>query len=403
MTRVPEVAIAGIAKTAFGELFDKSFADLVIDAGLEAVADAGLTLDEIDAGWLGTAFAYTYSEEGNAGTSLAEALALYGRPVTRVANYCATGMDAVRQAALAVRSGECRFALVVGAEKMRDVNPRASLLGQHIERGHPLYAKGRTAPGIFGLIARRYGHVYGDPRAAMTQIAVKNHHNGTLNPKAHFRSELTPEQVVGAARVSGELRLFDCCPTTDGAAAVVLTTVDVARELGRDHVVLAACELTASTGYFTAQFDTRNDFLGFRATQAAAATAYRKTGITNPFQELDVVECHDCFTITEVINYEDLGLAEPGGGRELALSGETGLGGALPVNTSGGLQSCGHPIGASGVRMIVDVAQQLLGRSEPERQVPGAELGLAHALGGPGSVASVAIVARPGRLATNPD
>jgi acetyl-CoA C-acetyltransferase len=394
----PEIAIVGMGKTAFGEHFDRSYSDLVIDAALEAVEGAGLTLDDIDAGWLGTAFAYTYSEEGNAGTSLAEPLALYGRPVTRVSNYCATGMDALRQAALAVQSGATRTALVVGAEKMRDVGPRASLLGQHIERGHAVYAKGRTAPGIFGPIAQRYTYVHGDPREAMTAVAIKNHHYGALNPKAHFRSELTKDQIERAAPVSGQLRLFDCCPTTDGAAAVVVTTTDVAKELGRDYVVLGACELAASTGYFTAPFDPDNDFLGFASTRTAAKSAYAKTGISRPFEELDVVECHDCFTITELINYEDLGLAEPGKGAVLALSGETGIGGRLPVNTSGGLQSCGHPIGASGVRMVIDVAEQILGRSDEARRVPDAELGLAHALGGPGSVASVAIVARPGRL-----
>jgi len=393
-----QVAIVGMGKTAFGEHFARSYADMVIDAATEAVDDANITLDNIDAAWLGTAFSYTYSEEGNAGTSLAEPLALWGRPVTRVANYCATGMDAVRQGAMAVAGGFSAYALVVGAEKMRDVAPRASLLGQHIERGHPIIAKGRTAPGIFGLIANRYAHDYGSPREAMTAVAVKNHRYGAINPKAHLRSVVEPGQVEGAAPVSGMIGLLDCCPTTDGAAAVVLTTVDRAKELGIEYTVLLACELAATQGYFTAQFDTGNDFLGFDSTRAAAAGAYRKTGITDPLTELDVIECHDCFTVTEVINYEDLGLAERGAGRGLALSGETGPGGTLPVNTSGGLQSCGHPIGASGVRMIIDVAEQLLVRCEPDRQVPNAELGLAHALGGPGSVAAVTIISRPERL-----
>jgi acetyl-CoA C-acetyltransferase len=318
--------------------------------------------------------------------------------VTRVANYCATGMDAVRHGAMAVAAGVAEFALVVGAEKMRDVAPRASLLGQHIERGHPVIAKGRTAPGIFGVIATRYAHEFVSPREAMTAVAVKNHHFGSLNPKAHLRSEIGSEQVERAAPVSGMIGLLDCCPTTDGAAAVVLTTEARAKELGVQYTVLAACELAATQGYFTAQFDTGNDFLGFDSTRTAAARAYRKVGVTDPLRELDVVECHDCFTITEVINYEDLGLAERGGGMRLVLDGETGPGGRLPVNTSGGLQSCGHPIGASGVRMVIDVAEQLLGRCEPGRQVDGSELGLAHALGGPGSVASVAVIARPERL-----
>lgn len=394
------VAIVGMGKTAFGEHFARSYSDLVVDAALDAVEGAGITLDDIDAAWLGTAFSYTYSEEGNAGTALAEPLALWGRPVTRVANYCATGMDAVRHGAMAVAAGMSEYALVVGAEKMRDVAPRASLLGQHIERGHPVIAKGRTAPGMFGVIATRYTHEFVSPREAMTAVAVKNHDYGALNPKAHLRGAVKAEQVERAAPVSGMIGLLDCCPTTDGAAALVLTTEDRARELGVEYTVLGACELAATQGYFTAQFDPGNDFLGFDSTRTAAAAAYRKVGVTDPLRELDVVECHDCFTITEMINYEDLGLAARGEGSRLVLDGVTGPGGALPVNTSGGLQSCGHPIGASGVRMVIDVAEQLLARCEPGRQVPNAELGLAHALGGPGSVASVAIVARPERLQT---
>ncbi|HEV8625701.1 MAG TPA: acetyl-CoA acetyltransferase [Acidimicrobiia bacterium] len=389
------VAVVGLGQTRFGENFDQSYADMVVDATFTALGDAGLRLDDIDAAWLGTAFSYTYSEEGNAGTALAEPLALYPRPVTRVANYCATGLDAIRQAAIAVAGGAAERALVVGAEKMRDVGPRASLLGQHIERGHPVYAKGRTAPGMFGLIATRYGHVHGDPRPGMTAVALKNHAYGAHNPNAHFRAEVSTDKVESAAPVSGAIRLLDCCPTTDGAAAVILTTVEAAEELGGAYVVIDACELAATTGYFSAQFDAANDFLGFEATRAAARAAYRRAGIADPWRELDVVECHDCFTITELINYEDLGLVERGGGVRLALSGETGPGGRLPVNPSGGLQSCGHPIGASGVRMVIDVAEQLLGRCEPQRQVPDARRGLAHALGGPGSVAAVAVLSRP--------
>jgi acetyl-CoA C-acetyltransferase len=389
------VAVVGLGKTRFGEMFAESYSDLVIDATFDALDDANLSLDNIDAAWLGTAFAYTYSEEGNAGTSLAEPLALYPRPVTRVANYCATGMDAVRQAATSVLAGQTEFALVVGAEKMRDVGPRESLLGQHIERGHPIYAKGRTAPGIFGLIATRYAAEFTDPRTAMTAVAVKNHRFGASNPKAHFRKRIAPETVESSAQVSGMLRLLDCCPTTDGAAAVILTTVDRAQSLGGEYTLLRSCELVATQGYFTAQFESANDFLGFSSTRIAAQRAYMTAGITDPKTQLDVVECHDCFTVTEIINYEDLGIATRGQGCKLVLDGQTDLGGSLPVNTSGGLQSCGHPIGASGVRMIIDVAEQLLARCEPSRQVQDAEVGLAHALGGPGSVATVAILSRP--------
>jgi acetyl-CoA C-acetyltransferase len=386
------VAIVGTGKVKFGENFGRSFGDMLAEATYEAYRDAGIGPRDVQAAWLGTAFAYTYSEEGNAGTSLAEPLGLYDRPVSRVANYCATGMDALRHAVMAIEAGEHDLVLVVGCEKMRDVGPRASLLAQHVERGHPVYAKGRTAPGIFGLIATRYDHVYGNVREAMTQVAVKNHHNGALNEYAHFRQELTAEQVESSVSVSGLLRLLDCCPTTDGAAALIVTTEDRAKSLRPDdYVLVQSIELAAATGYFSAQFDTRNEFVGFEATRQAARAAYRRAGIADPAREVDLAEVHDCFTVTEVINYEDLGFAERGKGVAFVLDGHSALDGRLPVNASGGLQSCGHPIGATGVRVVVDIADQLRGRAG-RRQVAKAGLGLAHTLGGPGSVAAVALL-----------
>lgn len=387
-----QVAIIGVGKTKFGENFDQRFADMVVDAAFQAYDDAGISPEEVDAGWLGTAFAYTYSDEGNAGTSLAEPLGLYPKPVSRVANYCATGMDAARHAAIAIAAGECDIALVVGAEKMRDVGPRQSLLAQHVERGHPIYAKGRTAPGMFGLIASRYKHVFTDPREAMTAVAIKNHYNGSLNPLAHFQKPLTADEVLKGPAISGVLRLLDCCPTTDGAAAMIMCSVEKAKTLRpRDYVVVQALELAATTGYFSAQYDTSNDFLGFSATRAAAQKAYATAGVRNPGEEVKVAEVHDCFTITEVINYEDLGFCEKGDGCRFVLDGRSNLDGATPVNPSGGLQSCGHPIGATGARVMVDIVEQIRGQAG-KRQVKDPTLGLAHTLGGPGSVSCVALL-----------
>jgi acetyl-CoA C-acetyltransferase len=391
----------GWGKTKFGENFAQSFGDIAAEAALVAYGSAGIGADDVEAAWLGTAFAYTYSEEGNAGTSLAEPLGLYGRPVSRVANYCASGMDAVRHAVSAVRAGDQELVLVVGAEKMRDVSPRASLLAQHIERGHPIYAKGRTAPGMFGLVANRYRHTYGSPREAMTQVAVKNHTQGVLNEHAHFRKRVMPEQVESSPPVSGMIRLLDCCPATDGAAALVITTEERARAMGRDdYVVIQSIELSAATGYFSAQFDPRNDFLGFMATRQAAARAYGRAGIIDPRREIGVAEVHDCFTITEIINGEDLGFVDPGKGAAFVLDGHSAPDGQLPVNPSGGLQSCGHPIGATGVRVMADVAAQISGQAGAW-QVRRPDVGIAHTLGGPGSVAAVAVLSgsdwRPSR------
>ncbi|PPA59830.1 thiolase family protein [Micromonospora chalcea] len=393
-----DVVAIGAASTKFGEFFDRGYADLVRDVVRAVTADAGITLADVDAAWLGTAFAYTYSDEGNAGTSLAEPIGMHGRPVTRVAAYCASGLDAIRQAVAALRAHTCDVALVVGAEKMRDVGPRGSLVMQHVNRGHPVLSKGRTAPGIFGLVAERYRAVYGDPRPAMTAVAMKNHAYGELNPRAHFRRAVSAEQVEAAPPLSGPIGLLDACPTTDGAAALVL--VRESDSHGRRAAAISGIAMSNDLGYFTANTSSRSDLLGFESTRSAAASAYEQAGVTRPFDEIDVVELHDCFTITEVVNYEDLGLCGKGEGRDLVLSGATGPGGALPVNTSGGLKACGHPIGATGVRMVVDVCDQVWGRAGV-RQVPGARTGLAHALGGPGSLACVAVVtdAGPARAA----
>lgn len=388
-TTADEVLIVGAASSRFGELFDRGYEDLVREAARGALADAGMTLEDVDAAWLGTAFSYTYSDQGNAGTSLAEPLGMRHRPVTRVAAYCASGLDAIRQASAALKAHTCDVALVVGAEKMRDVGPRGSLVMQHVDRGHPIVSKGRTAPGMFGLVAERYGVVYGDPREAMTAVAMKNHQYGALNERAHFQRTVTVEQVESAQRLSGPIGLLDACPTTDGAAAVVMMRREDAG--GRRGALIEGIAMSNDMGYFTAQYSARFDFLGFESTRNAAQFAYEQAGITDPFSSIDVAEVHDCFTITEVVNYEDLGFCGRGEGRDFVTQGVSGPGGALPVNTSGGLKACGHPIGATGVRMVVDVVDQVWGRAG-ERQVEGAKRGLAHALGGPGSLACVAVV-----------
>lgn len=387
------VAIIGASATKFTEHFNKSYSELVAESSLAALEMAGVGLEDIDAAWLGTCYAYEYGTEGNAGTSLAEALQLYGIPITRVANYCTTGLDAIRNAMFGVLSGQYKRVLVTGAEKMRDVPPRDSLVATHAENGHPIYSKGRTAPGMFGLMANRYFDVYGNAKKEMAMVSVKNHEFGSLNPRAHFTSKVSLDKVMSAPMVASPIGLLDCTPTSDGAASIVITTESEARKMTDQFIVISGMGLSVTSGYFTAQFNPDWDFLNFTSTQQAASQAYKQAGITNPFKQIDVAEVHDCFTITEIINYEDLGFCEKGKGTYLIREGETSLGGSLPVNTSGGLQSCGHPIGASGVRMVVDIVDQLLGKAG-ERQVENARTGLTHSLGGPGSVAGVSILER---------
>ena len=392
MSAAGNVAVIGCGMTRFGENFTSSYFDMIIDAAHDALADARLSLADVQAAWLGTCYPDDGGWEGNSGASLADPLGLAPRPVTRVANLCATGMDAVRNAAFAVAAGEFDLVLVVGAEKMRDVSARESLVAHHIEKTHPVLCKGRTAPGQFALLATRYLETHGLDRRVLAEVAVKNHANGALNPKAHFRRPVTVDEVLGAPRVSGPLGLLDCCPTTDGAAAVVLASIQRAERLGRPYAVIRGIGLGTHESQFSVPFRD-DDFLGFPATQAAAARAYAQAGIKDPRKEVDLVECHDCFTITEIVNYEDLGLAPRGEGWRLVRDGTTALKGPLPVNPSGGLKSLGHPIGATGVRMIGELYTQLTDRAGP-RQVPGARRGVAHTLGGPGVVSCVAVLER---------
>ena len=306
-----EVAIVGTATTRFGVLHDRGYLDLLAEAALGAIEDAGLETGAIEAAWLGTAEPTLAGLVGDAGTAVAEALGFGPRPVTRVANFCCTGMEAVRAAALDVAAGEHRLVLAVGAEKMRDVTSRGSLVARTANLTHPTLAKGRTAPGQFALLATRYMHVHEVGLEVLARVAVKNHEHATRNPKAHFRDPVTVQQVLRAPRVAEPLGVLDCTPTTDGAAAVVVAPVEWAERHARRYAVIRGFGVAVTDGYYSTFFHEDEDFLGFRSTRAAAGTAYRQAGITDPRAQLDVVECHDCFTITEIVNCEDLGLCAP--------------------------------------------------------------------------------------------
>ena len=388
-----KVAIIGTGIIKFGENFHQSLTDMVFEAVSQALADAKIESKQLQAAWLGCYEPMLYGFEGNSGTFVSDPLNLFPIPVTRVAAYCATGIEAVRNAALAVASGEYDLVLAIGAEKMREVPSRGSLVAQAVNRGHPVLAKGRTAPGMFALVATRYMKEYGATEEALAAVALKNHYHGSLNPRAHFQKEITAEQYQKQPKVAEPLGLFDCCPTTDGAAAVILTRADLAPKFTDAYTILRGIAYAVTAGYWNTQFDPSWSFTSFRSTREAAQVAYKMAGVTNPAKEINVAECHDCFTITEIVNYEDLGFAKPGEGWKFATGGVTKLGADLPVNTSGGLKSCGHPIGASGVRMIANIHDQLLGRAG-KMQVKGARMGLAHNLGGPGAVSAVAVLSQ---------
>ncbi len=391
-----EVAIVGSAATDFGVLHDRGYLDLLAEAARGAMTDAGLEQERIEAAWLGTAEPTLAGLVGDAGTAVTEAIGFAPRPVTRVSTFCCTGMEAVRAAAMAVAAGEHELVLAVGAEKMRDVTPRGSLVARTANLTHPTLAKGRTAPGQFALLANRYMHEYGYTTEDLAGVAVKNHAHAADNPIAHFKDPVTVEQVLAAPRVAEPLGVLDCTPTTDGAAAVILAPRAWAERHAEHYTLIEAISLAVGDGYYSGFYHAGfSDYLGFSVTREAAARAYAQAGIESPREQIDVVECHDCFTITELVNYEDLGLCERGEGGRLLAEGATTAGGDTPVNLSGGLQACGHPVGATGVRMIKEIADQAGGRAGP-RQVDDARRGVAHTLGGPGVASCVAVVGAAG-------
>ncbi len=388
-----KVAIIGMGCTKFGELWDKDSEDLMVDATTEALADAGIGLGDIDAAWLSTCF--DEIGVGKSAIPLARALKLPFLPVTRVENFCASGTEAFRAACYAVASGASRMALVVGVEKLKDTG-----YGGLPDFGVSLGTKNRllfpnmTAPGAFAMLATRYFDRYGLTREqgkkALAHVSVKSHKAAAMNPKAHLRREITTEQVLKAPVVADPLGLFDCCGVSDGGAAAIVTTPEIAKTLRKDAINVKALQVAVSSGE-ELMYD-RWDGTHIPTTRHAAKRAYAEAGIKNPREELDVLELHDCFSITEMVTYEDLGISPVGRAAEDVLDGFYDLGGKIPCQVDGGLKCFGHPIGASGLRMIYEVYKQLQEKSG-DRQVKNSHLGLTQNIGGfPSmSVCSVAI------------
>ena len=373
------VAIVGMGCSKFGERWDAGPEDLLVEACTEAFQDAGIESKDIEAAWLGTyVTAFT-------GQLLAQALKLEYIPISRVENMCATATDAFRNACFAVAAGVYDVVLVAGVEKLKDTG-YTGLAGSVILPNTNV-APPAPPPAQFALAATRYFHHYGiDPgqgRETMAKIAVKNHHNGSMHPKAHFQREITIEQALRAPMIAWPLGLFDCCGVSDGSAAAIITRPELAKNFRDDYLLVKGLGLAIGGKQGTLRDDF--DFVHFPETVAAAKQAYDEAGITNPRQQISMAEVHDCFTITELIIMEDLGFSPRGGASEDVDSGAFTLEGELPINTDGGLKCFGHPIGASGIRMMYEVYKQLQGKAGP-RQVKNADVGLIHNLGGtPGS------------------
>lgn len=367
-----KVAIIGMGCTRFGELWGQGPSDLVVEAVSEACDDAGVEVQDMEAAWVGTLFT------GMGGRTLSEPLKLQYIPVTRVENACGSGQEALRGAAYAVAAGVYDLCLAVGVEKLKDEGS-SGLPGMQNRTGTHYES---TPPGMFAMMATTYFKRYGlspqEGKTMLAKVSVKSHHNGMLNPKAHLRREITVEQVLNAPIIAWPLGLFDCCGVSDGAAAAIVTRADLATQFRPDPVFIKSLQISSSptSGRMISSYDYTHVEEAYRA----GVAAYREAGIKEPRNEISMAEVHDCFSITEAVTMEDLQFSPRGRVREDIEAGTFNLEGELPVQTDGGLKCFGHPIGASGIRMVYEIYLQLQGKAD-KRQIRDPKLGLAHNMG----------------------
>ncbi|MET0250049.1 MAG: acetyl-CoA acetyltransferase [Sphingobium sp.] len=390
-----KVAILGMGCAKFGERWAKDADQLMVEAYEEAIADAGIETSQIDAAWLGVAFDAV--NVGPSGIPLGVALRLNNCGVTKVENYCASGTESFRGAVYAVASGAADIALALGVEKLKDTG----------YGGLPVRTRGTTsdmigvtgsAPGNFAQLASAYRNVHGvgkdDLKRAIAHVSVKSHANGAKNPKAHLQKAIDMDTVLNAPMIAEPLGLFDCCGVSDGAACAIVTTPEIARALGKkDLVTVKALQIATSNGWELQQGGGWNGSF-FHTTRIAAQKAYKEAGVTDPRNQISLTEVHDCFSITELVTMEDLYLSKEGEGWKDVLNGFFDADGQVPCQIDGGLKCFGHPIGASGLRMIYENYLQLLGRAGPRQRQTPPSLALSHNLGGMPSqnVSAVAIV-----------
>jgi acetyl-CoA C-acetyltransferase len=393
-----KVVILGMGCSKFGERWDKEADDLMVEAYMEAIAEAGIETKQIDAAWLSTAIEEQHV--GKSATPLAVALRLPYIPVTRVENYCASGTEAFRGAVYAVASGAADIALALGVEKLKDTGygglPQRSR-GTLNDQTWPNI----SAPGSFAQLAAAYRSKHGaslaDLKRAMAHISVKSHDNGAKNPKAHLRNKITIDTVLNAPTVAEPLGLYDCCGVSDGAACAIVTTPEIAKSLGKqDLVSIKALQVSVSNGQ-EAQYNAW-DGSHFATTRIAATRAYQEAGIKDPRTELDMIEVHDCFSVTELVTMEDLHISPEGRAIHDVLDGFYDADGKVACQIDGGLKCFGHPIGASGLRMIYEMKLQLQGKAGDRQRKTPPRFGLTHNLGGFPSrnVAAISIVGRYG-------
>ena len=388
-----KVAILGMGCSKFGERWDVSPDDLMVEAYIEALDDAGIEPNQLDAAW----FSHHIDDigAGKGGTPMSIALRLPNISVTRVENYCASGSEAFRGAVYAVAAGAADIAIALGMEKLKDTG-YGGLPATNYGTFGPQIGPSGSAPGNFAQLASAYRAKHGvsaeDMKRAIAHVSVKSHANGAKNPKAHLQKEVTEEQVLNAPMIAEPLGLFDCCGVSDGAAAAIVTTPEIAKSLGKDNLIsVKALQLSVSNGLESHHNTWDGSY--FHTVRIAAKKAYAEAGITNPREEVSMMEVHDCFSVTELVTMEDLFISEEGQAVKDVMDGFYDADGQVPCQIDGGLKCFGHPIGASGLRMLYEMYLQLQGRAD-KRQLKDPSIGLTHNLGGQpaNNVCSVAII-----------
>ncbi len=377
-----KVAIIGMGCTKFGEHWDKGSEDLIVEAFTEAIEDAGIEKKDIHAAWYGSC--YDEFNVGKSALALSRTLKLPFIPVTRIENLCASGSEALRGAVYGVASGACDIALALGAEKLKDTG-----YGGLPEMSTSLGTKNRvifpgiSAPGAFAMMANRYFSKYGMPveegRRVLAKISVNSHKNGAKNPKAHLKRIITEEDVLNAPIIASPLGLFDCCGVSDGAAAAIVCRADMAKDFRADPVSIKALQIGVSSGEELGYTEWDGTYV--ESAVRTAVRAYKEAGIKNPREEISMMELHDCFSITELVTYEDLQISPRGKARNDIEDGFFAIEGKIPSQPDGGLKCFGHPIAASGLRMMYEMYKQLQGKAG-ERQIRDPKIGLTHNLGG---------------------
>jgi len=389
MSNRRDVAIVGIGSTTLGEHWQKGLRDLALEASLMAVEEAGIRGKEIQMFYVGNMSGGMFLGQEHVAALVADFLGLKPTPAVRVEAACASGGVALRQGYIAVASGLYDLVAVGGVEKMTDAQGSwaTSALAGAMDTEWEAYF-GATFPGIYAMMACRYMYEYGLTREQLAEVAVKNHYHGSFNPKAHFRNKITIEDVKKSPLVADPLRVYDCCPMSDGAACLLLAPVEDAGKYTDTPIVIEACTQASDT---LSLFD-RRDICTIDATREAAQQAFSEAKLSP--SDVDILEVHDCFTIAELLALEDLGFSPKGKASELYEEGQTYVDGRLPVNTDGGLKAGGHAVGATGIKQVVELVTQLRGEAEGGRQVKDAEVGLAQNVGGSGATAVVTIVRR---------